>query len=199
MRKIKIDIEEESDNRLTLTRDTRIFSNKTYIISYIISLSCIFIFTVTTIIILYYKSLEYLIISIALQMIFTMCFSTQWNMNKVKKLIIDKKNQKIINYKNYLKPQKVKEYDIESLIAIKLRNIVHGRTWSGETFHKILLSFNTNKLEIFDAHISKEQAILICNKLLKYLSVHFIEERGVGAKKVITQGDFFTDFFYCLY
>ncbi len=195
MRRLEIDIEEESDNRLTLTKDTRVVSNKTYIFSYIISLICILICIITTIVMLYYKSPEYLFL-IILFFAFTIFLSTLWNTNKVKKLIIDKENQKIIYYKNYLKPHKVKEYAINTLVAIKLINF--KVRWYGETYYKILLSFKTNKIEIF-AQCSKEQAIIICNKLLKYLSVHFIGKKKFGAKNVITNKDFFTHFFYCLY
>ncbi|MFX0133059.1 MAG: hypothetical protein ACFFDN_05375 [Candidatus Hodarchaeota archaeon] len=198
MRKLEFDIEEESDNRLTLTRDTRIFSNKNYIISYIISLICILVSIITTIIMFHYRSLDYLFLLIVL-IAFTFFLSTLWNTNKVKKLSIDKENQKIIYYKNYLKPHKVKEYPMKALVAIKLIKYkfrIGGI--GGTTYYKILLSFKTNKLEIF-TKLSKEQAILICNALLKYLNIHFIGKRGLRAKKVITNKDFFTEFFYCLY
>ena len=87
MNRHAIDIEEESDNRLVLTMDTRLFSHNTYIISTIISLTCLIICLFIGIVLYFLKELEYGVFLLFPIIIFTLIFSCLWSMNKVMKLI----------------------------------------------------------------------------------------------------------------
>lgn len=194
-----INIEEKSNIKLIIKRDIRIFSDETYLKWNIISLFCILTFIFFAITLFYFELMAYEYIFIPIIIIFACLFFFMRDNNKIQRLIIDKMSQRIIYYDNYLKPNKVKEYDTKICMALEVKSYLESEDFPWNPHYEIYLRFSNNKMQIFDKMTYKEDVITISKELIKYLNINFISIEELGVKKAVINEDIFTDFFYCLY
>ncbi len=188
-------IEKETHNELILVKDNRNSAEK----SSKTEMKCIIVLLIPVLFIILFsfslEALQFLVLLIfplpILIFFLIVYFFERIEINKVQKLTIDKKNQKITYYKNSLDPtKKIEIYDINTLKVIEIKDY-------RQIINEIRLIFSINELKLFGI-MRKNNIIPIYKKLSSYLEIPII---GTEGKKVIDLNEekLYTDSICCLY